>query len=331
MSDNVKWIGLGLLITVLFGSSPCCGNELFEEVKAGFAGVESRLENCSLQARYRVLSMKGGNEILETAIYSFDKGEYFSNTIFDAQSGLETVRAANDKYVFVVTKQKDSDKYALLEFLPRHSDDKKKQLKIDAGVAGIRMRLFRTHTIGSVWPAGILVRDPGFRVLSAESVNRNGQSCIKIAYAAEPKRALSEVTTSEPMVGYFICNPAANWAITEQWLKTKQSEEMGMLRIVLPKPTDFDIQVTDKSLSEYVAEVDIDAARKRLNSAKVTYPSLEYELLELLDAPEESLFFLSHYGLQEPRLKGFINQWVWYLLGAVVLAVAAVVFYRRMG
>lgn len=328
MSDSLRWIGLSLLVTVFVNSTPCCGDELFEEVKTGFGDVESRLANCSLQARYRILAMKGGKEIRQTAIYSFYKGKYFSNTIFDPQSGLETVRGANDKYVFVVTKQKDSDKYALLEFLPRHSDDEKMQLKIDAGVAGVRMRLFRTHTIGSVWPAGSLVRDPGFRVLSAESVIQNGQSLIKIAYEAVPKHALSEVTTTEPLVGYFICNPAADWAITEQWLKTKQSDPMGMLRIVLPKPNSCDIQLTDRSVSEYVAENEIDAARTRLNRANATNPSLEYELLEVLDAPEESQFFLSHFGLPEPQLNRFVSPWVWYLLGAVVLAMAAGFFYR---
>ena len=279
MSASVKWIRSGLLLVVCLSGSLCWGDELFDEVKAGLADAESRLEDCSLQARYRILDVKGDREVLQTAVYSFFQGKYTSYSILDSESGLEEVRAANDKYVFAVTKPQGSDRYSLVEFWPRHSDDKKKQLTIDAGIAGIRMRLFNTYTIAASWPASLLVQDRGFRVLSSERVTRNGQSCIKIVYEAEPKRAINEIITTSPFVGYFICDPAANWAIIEQWIKAKQSDSHGSLRLLVPQRLDNGLAMTAKFFAENVAGSDMDVARKGLMSASASYPAPGHEWL----------------------------------------------------
>lgn len=329
MFANALWIRIGLSVAVCLNGYLCLGNELLDEVKEELVSAESRLATCSLQARYRILAIRNEKEVRLTATFSMFQGRFFSETISDPKTGLETVRASNDKYIFVVTRQKDSDQYALLEIHPRSAGDKEMQLSIDAGNAGVRMRLFNSYTINATWPAGDLVRDPGFRILSAERVTQKGQSYIKIAYDAKPETAQSEVATTEPFVGYFICDPALNWAITEQWLKATEADSHGSLRLVVPKQTDCDLAMSARYLTAYVAESEIDAARGRVSSSAASNPALQQELLEILEPPNESQFFLSHYGLKEPQLRGFLGPWVWYLLGSVVLAIAAGVFYRR--
>ncbi len=46
MSGSVNWIGSGLLVVVCLSGSLCGGDELFEEVKAGFTDAENRIETC---------------------------------------------------------------------------------------------------------------------------------------------------------------------------------------------------------------------------------------------------------------------------------------------
>ncbi len=328
MSDYVKWIGSSLLLVVCLSSSQCCADELFDEVKAGFFDVERRFKDCSLQASYRELAVIHFKEVQQTAISSIFKDKFYSVTRIDPETELEEVRVVNDKYAFAVTRAKGSKRYNLVKFSPRHSDDEKMQSTIDSTLTGVRSRLFNTYVISASWPVWDLIRDPGFRVLSAERVTQQGQSCIKIAYEAVPQRPINAVTSTQAFEGYFICNPALDWAITEQWLTSNDSDPNGSLRLYSPKQTDGGLQMSARFLSAFVPESDIDAARTRLGSAKATFPPLGFKLVEVMDAPTEEQFFLSHFGLIEPQLKGFVGPWVWYVLGAVVLAVAAGGFYR---
>jgi len=263
MSDYVKWIGSSLLLVVCLSSSLCCADELFDEVKAGFAVAESRIKDCCLQARYRELAVIHLKEAQQTAISSIFKDKFYSVTYIDPETELEEVQVVNDKYAFAVTQAKGSKRYNLVKFSPRHSNDEEMQSTIDSTLTGVRSQLFSTYVIAASLPVWDLIRDPGFRVLSAERVTQQGQSCIKVAYDVIPQPPKNAVTSTQAFEGYFICNPALDWAITEQWLTSKYSVPDGSLRLYSPKQTDCGLQMSARFLSAFVPESDIDAARTR--------------------------------------------------------------------
>ncbi len=231
--------------------------------------------------------------------------------------GIEYVRAKNSEYAFQVSRASVAKAYSLsfIEQLGRASALDRRIQEAESEARGFP---FGGWYMMDETVAGV-VASPTFQMKRVAKENRDGADLVRIEFDRkypDPKKRAFSYTN-----GFMVCDPERHWALVE-WGRTshnglitsRSSLTYGNLIDGLPIPQ----KITHLMLNE-------EDKREPINWRQV----IDIEVIGD-DVPREE-FYLSHYGLPEPKFqRGWLGTWMWYLIaGIVCLGMATIIVKRR--
>lgn len=242
----------------------------------------------------------------------------FRNGMGLREGNLKTgdeVLVKNDAYAFLL-RRSDKAKSRALEYIEQCGGGIKCNPRIMELEAGARFSVFCGWQLFSSLSVDKLVNSPDFHVKSVKPVVFDGRNCVRIEFehliddANRRKERFSDA--------YLVCDPAQSW-ILRGYGATLFHGGIGQITIDYGDVVNgFPIPRTITNL--YSAPKISKGARRSVTSLEITSK----------DVPKEE-FYLSHYGLPEPR---FPSRWFarsfWYAVAGLVCVAVAVLIRSRL-
>lgn len=296
---------------------------LRERFLKGVAETGAKLEHLSYRARFHyVLSAEGKYAPLKSFARNDEvaiRGACTLETGVKEESGNVFFRVRNHDYAFALERTPQDHQSSLLALEQIGVDP-----KVDEGLVRVEETPRALALIGYyLWD------DPLFRVVQSDSF------CIKRAYAitSEDKELVrvefeyridDAVRRRDYQItdGFLVCDPTREWALTEYG---------GKQHNIANKETTVKSAVLE--YGETIGGIPIASKTAlKIESLDKDYRSEAALTAEIIsrDVPEEE-FYLTHYGLPEPKFnQGWFGAWVWYLIaGIVCLVVSGMILKRR--
>ncbi len=301
---------------------PCHASELETELRRGIRAAKVLFENSTLQATVAILNHRDTSKT-NTSRFALHNGQYLLETSVDAKTQIETVKGINPRYAFAVAKSPGQPNYSLLKVISKADTDLTARVTTASMAITTDSSLFHGYVVEG-WRLWDMIDDPGFKFVSIERLAEGDDTLVKATYQLNPQRPPTTIV-DRPAVGYFICKPAAQWAIVELYIKDKDSEPNCLLKTIelgeeiggLPTSAKVWRSSPNPSPSVFSPE-----------RAKHFKPLVHYAMTGSIDTSVlEEVFFLSHYELPEPKFPSvWFKPWLW--MSGVGIFVAIVVTYR---
>jgi hypothetical protein len=157
-----------------------------------------------------------------------------------------------------------------------------------------------------------LIRQPNFRVVHAEPIQRNGIGLCKIDFV------------SQQTSGTLLLDPNRFWTVSRSTIREESSNQIIVAR--------QDIELLSATVKypipkRWVLNKDLEDKRGKTKVAQVI---CEFDLKDVSQPPNDNEFTLSAFGLPEPmgilQLEKPSRTWLWLLEGAVCAGLLAVLF-----
>ncbi len=320
--------GLSTLILLLLASThsrTCAGSDLEAEMRSGLHAAKALFENCSIQATVRLKNVRDVTKPYVRS-YRMSEGRCFLETSLDPKSNVEIVKGLNNRYAFAVTKPPKQDGYSLLMVLSREEIGRDAAVEMATLENMANASLFHTYFFQG-WRIWDLIDDSGFELVSIERLVEGEVSLVKTTFKIAPTNPTT-VSVDRPYVGYFVCRPDSHWAMVEYYVKDNDSDPYCLLKtielgdVVCGLPTASKVWESSPTPSPSVFA----PTRAQHSNAIVNFEKPAFD-----DAPvSEEVFFLSPYGLPEPKFASrWLGPWIWYLAVGIVLAMAGAYLLRR--
>ena len=229
--------------------------------------------------------------------------------------GLEFVMAKNSKYAFLIERLPSVNRYSL-QFVTQPGadqryDDRVKMEELEARATPLCTWYVVSESVSQ------LVESPSFKITKVATVISEGQKLVRVDFERlvdDPTRVKKEYLSD----AYLLCDPAKAWALKEYRFTAFNGgvyhvviDEFGELLHGFPIP---------RKMTRLVTQTDKISTSRMV----VTFEAVDNDV-----SGDE--FYLSHYGLPEPKFRqSWWGRWGWYLVGGVVcLVVSAMLLKRR--
>jgi hypothetical protein len=326
-----KFYLLPILAQVAMIPAFCEANDLEADMRVGIRLAKEEVNRCELVG---AVAWKSNPDL--TYPFKLPQGTAFSvvgNQFclikYKSEKGAEAdvVQALNDRYAFSISKSITADIFSLRNLYSR--SDRSGIEPIMAQRQGLDNFLFAHYQLKFHWLWDAL-DDPGFEVREIKKVETELGEFVKVHFCFDPQRPrLSTQGFDRRLVGYFICDPSQMWAITECFIKDEENAPYGALRKIqlgegystLPMPVKVEYYGASGSVTQDdVPEITNEWKEIGTERIEVAYSDAEIDTSE---------FYLSYYGLPEPRFANrFFTGWFVYFLAGTGLLLVGLFFYR---
>ena len=222
----------------------------------------------------------------------------------DPKSGNDFVRAKNDSYTFSIVKSKNTG-IASLEFLERVGLDKSVDKLIAERATFPRVQLSGAYNL---WRESLfeIINYKSFVVERVYRVENEGNECIRVEFGYEFGDP-SSVNGHRITNAFLVSDPQRNWALTKYG---------GTMYTYVNKST-----LRTEATLEYLDNLSGFPIPSKITQ-RTTWPDnkgteLESELTSknVTKNVSKDEFFLSYYGLPEPKFESrWYGNWIWILV-----------------
>jgi hypothetical protein len=226
----------------------------------------------------------------------------------------EYVAAKNGEYAFRINRNAQLKSYSV-EFLEQLGVDPVSDQRIQATDDAARFFVLANWNI-AMQPLSRLIKSPFFKIHRISAVPSDTGELVRIEFdhlIDDPKRKKERFSDA-----YMLCDPGNGWALKEYG---ETAFHGGTNRLII----DFGERVNGFPIPKRVTS--LYSLPKESEVTRRTVTTIE---VMSQDVPKEE-FYLSHYGLPEPKFqRASLRRWVWYLsAGVVCLGVAAIIVKRQ--
>lgn len=232
------------------------------------------------------------------------------------RSELVYFKVRNDSYAFALARTAEGER-TNMDFVEQLGVDPAIDARIAEAETTPRGIALSAYYLWASYPLFDMVKSDSFNVMRSHAITSGGKELVRVEfeYGGEDIRYTN---------GFLVCDPAREWGLTEYGGTSynEKNKETRIKRAVLEYggETVDGIPIPTKTVWNSYSAADPETKSESVATVEITDD----------DVPK-SEFYLSHYGLPEPKFgRTWFGRWLWYLIaGIACLGIGTIIFKWR--